>query len=263
MNSRQTLFIFRQQQENIITTPVSPHLKSLIFSMPAASMNHASPASSGTISRPNPWYAIHMGISHTLLMVWGTILITILCTEDHHTVVRSQLTGVRPFLCISGVILLLYAAGCRMCRRRCNMPPLLSRGAGIFCLLSFMMGLFFFLGYAWLTASYSPPDNASPNLFIPSAYTHEFSGSGLLFCLVIPLGLLSLAGSLLASSNRVPGIKDILAVLWCLLAPFLCIPLLRAQEPPVKPQSAPLPEITEEKQHSRLYSSLRLPAECS
>lgn len=46
--------------------------------------------------------------------------------------------------------------------------------------------------------------------------------------------------TLQASRNHVPGIKDILAVLWCLLVPFLCIFLLRSPEGDEKSSSAPL-----------------------
>ena len=75
-----------------------------------------------------------------------------------------------------------------------------------------------------------------------SVYIHEFSGGALVFSLVLPLGLLSLAASLQASRNHVPGIKDILVVLWCLLVPFLFIFLLRSPEPEGKSYSAPFHE---------------------
>ncbi|MCD8061418.1 MAG: hypothetical protein LUE13_03620 [Akkermansiaceae bacterium] len=118
------------------------------------------------------------------------------------------------------------------------MQPLLSPGVTAFCVAAFMLGLLSFLLYAGLTASYAPPDSNLTELEIPSVYIHEFSGAALVFSMVLPLGLLSLAASLQASRNQVPGIKDILAVLWCLLVPFLCIFLLRSPEPEGKGYSA-------------------------
>uniref|UniRef100_UPI003AAEC384 hypothetical protein n=1 Tax=Akkermansia sp. TaxID=1872421 RepID=UPI003AAEC384 len=122
------------------------------------------------------------------------------------------------------------------------MQPLLSPRVTTFCVAAFMLGLLSFLLYAGLTASYAPPDSAFSKLEIPSVYIHEFSGGALVFSLVLPLGLLSLAASLQASRNHVPGIKDILAVLWCLLVPFLFIFLLRSPEPEGKSYSAPFHE---------------------
>lgn len=169
---------------------------------------------------------------YALLIVWATSLSVLLLTRDHPNVlVRSRLTEIQPYLYLSGVLILLDAAGCRIYRHTRGLPPLLPRRTRIFCLLAFSLGLFCFLLYAALTASYSPPDSALPELSFPSAYTHEFSGTALLFCLVLALGLLSLIASFLVSSNHVPALKDILAVLGCLLAPLLCIFLLRAPEP--------------------------------
>lgn len=119
-----------------------------------------------------------------------------------------------------------------------------------------MLGLLSFLLYAGLTASYAPPDSAFSKLEIPSVYIHEFSGGALVFSLVLPLGLLSLAASLQASRNHVPGIKDILVVLWCLLVPFLFIFLLRSPEPEGKSYSAPFSraEASNKQRGVRLHS---------
>lgn len=226
--------IIRQMQAETGKTIVKPPPSSKIKQVPSRKKTfplHPVPPTPSTASRQlfnkHLLYASCSVAAYTLLMMWGTAWTTSLLTEEGHTAVRSQLAAFKPFFCVFGVFLLLYVAGCRVYRLRHGMPRVLSRGTGNFCLASFVMGAFSFLGYAWLTASYSPPDSASAGLFIPSAYTHEFSGSALLFCLVLPSGLLSLAASLLASTNRVPGIKDMLAVLWCLVAPFLCIFLLR------------------------------------
>lgn len=122
----------------------------------------------------------------------------------------------------------------------CRIRPLLSSAVTTFAWPPLCLGLLSFLLYAGLTASYAPPDSALSKLEIPSVYIHEFSAAALVFSLVLPLGLLSLAASLQASRNHVPGIKDILAVLWCLLVPFLCIFLLRSPEGDEKSSSAPL-----------------------
>lgn len=184
-----------------------------------------------------PW-----GMAHTELMLWITGMAVTLAGQNGHPAVHSRLLEIKPSLYVSGLLAVLLAAGCHTCRRCRRMQPLLSPRMTTFCVAAFMLGLLSFLLYAGLTASYAPPDSAFSKLEIPSVYIHEFSGGALVFSLVLPLGLLSLAASLQASRNHVPGIKDILAVLWCLLVPFLCIFLLRSPEPEGKGYSAPFHE---------------------
>lgn len=184
-----------------------------------------------------PW-----GMAHTVLMLWITGMAVILAGQNGHPAVHSRLLEIKPSLYVSGLLAVLLAAGCHICRRCHRMQPLLSLRVTTFCVAAFMLGLLSFLLYAGLTASYAPPDSAFSKREIPSVYIHEFSGAALVFSLVLPLGLLSLAASLQASKNHVPGIKDILAVLWCLLVPFLCILLLRSPEPEGKGYSAPFHE---------------------
>ena len=184
-----------------------------------------------------PW-----GMAHTVLMLWITGMAVILAGQNGHPAVHSRLLEIKPSLYASGLLAVLLAAGCHICRRCRRMQPLLSPRVTTFCVAAFMLGLLSFLLYAGLTASYAPPDSAFSKLEIPSVYIHEFSGGALVFSLVLPLGLLSLAASLQASRNHVPGINDILVVLWCLLVPFLFIFLLRSPEPEGKSYSAPFHE---------------------
>ena len=180
------------------------------------------------------------GMAHTVLMLWITGMAVILAGQDDHPAVHSRLLEIKSFLYVFGLLAVLSAAGCHIYRRCRRIRPLLSSAVTTFCVAAFMLGLLSCLLYAGLTASYAPPDSALSKLEIPSVYIHEFSAAALVFSLVLPLGLLSLAASLQASRNHVPGIKDILAVLWCLLVPFLCIFLLRSPEGDEKSSSAPL-----------------------
>ena len=173
------------------------------------------------------------GMAHTVLMLWITGMAVILAGQDDHPAVHSRLLEIKSFLYVFGLLAVLSAAGCHIYRRCRRIRPLLSSAVTTFCVAAFMLGLLSFLLYAGLTAP-------CPNWKFPPFTSMNSPRQPWWFSLVLPLGLLSLAASLQASRNHVPGIKDILAVLWCLLVPFLCIFLLRSPEGDEKSSSAPL-----------------------
>lgn len=117
-----------------------------------------------------PW-----GMAHTVLMLWITGMAVILAGQNGHPAVHSRLLEIKPSLYASGLLAVLLAAGCHICRRCRRMQPLLSPRVTTFCVAAFMLGLLSFLLYAGLTASYAPPDSAFSKLEIPSVYIHEFS----------------------------------------------------------------------------------------
>ena len=125
-----------------------------------------------------PW-----GMAHTVLMLWITGMAVILAGQNGHPAVHSRLLEIKPSLYASGLLAVLLAAGCHICRRCRRMQPLLSPRVTTFCVAAFMLGLLSFLLYAGLTASYAPPDSAFSKLEIPSVYIHEFSGGALVFSL--------------------------------------------------------------------------------
>lgn len=119
-----------------------------------------------------PW-----GMAHTVLMLWITGMAVILAGQNGHPAVHSRLLEIKPSLYASGLLAVLLAAGCHICRRCRRMQPLLSPRVTTFCVAAFMLGLLSFLLYAGLTASYAPPDSASQNWKFPPFISMNFPGA--------------------------------------------------------------------------------------
>lgn len=67
-----------------------------------------------------PW-----GMAHTVLMLWITGMAVILAGQNGHPAVHSRLLEIKPSLYASGLLAVLLAAGCHICRRCRRMQPLL------------------------------------------------------------------------------------------------------------------------------------------